>query len=132
MKKLFATTITCMDGRIQKCVNEYVSAKTNRAYVDTITLAGPSKVISENKLNGVIDNLKFRLDVSINQHDSNYIAIVGHHDCAGVIESDNTQKEHIKHSCKQLQSWYPNIKVEALWVNEKFEVEVLGSQEGTE
>jgi len=114
-----------MDGRIQKCVNDHVSSQSNSKFVDTITLAGPSKVISENKLNRVIDDMKFRLDISVNVHESQYIAIVGHYDCAGVIEDDETQKKYILDSCKIIKRWYPNLGVEALWVNELFEVEVM-------
>lgn len=125
MSNTFATTISCMDGRIQKCVSDHVSTQANSTYVDTITLAGPSKVISDNILNGVIEDLKFRVNISVNEHESRYIAVVGHFDCAGVLEDDKTQKEYILNSSKIVQHWYPNIVVEALWVNELFEVEVL-------
>jgi carbonic anhydrase len=125
MNNAFATAISCMDGRIQKCVSEYVSKQSQAAYVDTITLAGPSKIISDKQSGGVIDDMIFRLDISINQHGSNYIAVVGHYDCAGVLEDDETHKEYILNSSRIIQQWYPHIIVEALWVNEKFEVEVI-------
>lgn len=125
MINAFATAISCMDGRIQKCVNEYVSNQSNAKYVDTITLAGPSKIINDKQSGGVIEDMKFRLHISINQHGSKYIAVVGHYDCAGVQEDDETHKKYVLNSSRVIREWYPNITVEALWVNEQFEVEVI-------
>ncbi len=125
MVKAFATTVNCIDGRVQRCVNEFVSKQENVEYIDTITLAGPSKVISDNELLGVIDNVKFRLDVSVNGHQSNYISIVGHYDCTAILEDDETQKAYILNSSNIIQSWFPDVRVEALWVTEEFEIEKL-------
>lgn len=122
MKQTFATVINCMDGRIQQCVNEYVTNTQKAKHVDTITLAGPSKVISENTKKSMIDNLKFRIDISINTHGSKYIAIIGHFDCAGVEESDKAHMEYIIHSSKIIQEWYEDVTVEALWVSEDLKV----------
>ena len=41
----FATAINCMDGRIQMSVNEFIRKEYGVNYVDTITLAGPCKVL---------------------------------------------------------------------------------------
>lgn len=123
MPSLFATVINCMDGRVQLKVNEYVANTYHTPYVDTITLAGPSKVISENQKQTILENLKFRLDISIHNHKSEYIAIVGHADCAGVPESDDVQIQYILDSAKKIQEWYPTVRVEALWLNSDFELE---------
>ena len=125
MIKSFGTTINCMDGRVQECVNEYVKQKADVAFVDAITLAGPVKVIHEGSHKGIMKNLKFRLNISINGHGSRYIAVVGHHDCAGVIEDDDTHKEFILSASNKVKEWYPNATIEALWVNKDFEVEVM-------
>ena len=125
MKKRFATTVSCMDGRIQKCVYEYVSQRENAEYVDTITLAGPSKVIDQNLRQGIIENLKYRLNISINGHKSSYVSVVGHFDCAAIEEDDITQQEYIVNSAKMIQEWYPNVTVEALWVTKELKVEKL-------
>lgn len=125
MKKAFATTINCMDGRIQRCINEYVRYSEQVEYIDTITLAGPSKVISDNTFTGIVENVKYRLDVSINGHLSNYISIVGHFDCTAITEDDKKQKEYIRNSANIISEWYPSVKVEALWVTEEFKVEKL-------
>ena len=125
MKKEFVTVINCMDGRIQTAVHKYISDKKEKEYVDMITLAGPSKVINENKLKGVIDDLKFRLDISIKGHKSNTIAIVGHFDCAGIPEPDENQKIHVVQAVSVVQSWYPDVEVEGIWVNPDLSIEEL-------
>lgn len=118
----FATVINCMDGRVQNCINDYVKNDTNHPFIDTITLAGPCKVIADEQKRSILENMRFRIDISVVKHGSDYIAIVGHFDCAGVPESDEAQIEYIKESARKLKSWYPNVKVEGLWVSDDLKV----------
>jgi len=111
-----------MDGRIQTQVNEYVSKKYKKKYVDTITLAGPCKIISENKKDTIIKHLKFRIEVSVKKHKSEHIFIVGHYDCAGITRSDEQQKEYLLDSLSKLKLWYPDTTVEALWLDSNFDI----------
>lgn len=116
----FATAITCMDGRIQTIVNDYIQKHYNKEFVDTITLAGPVKVLAEGTKEKLINNLKFRLDISVNGHKSNIIALVGHHDCAGIKRTDDEQINFIKESVTQVTKWYPECTVFGLWIDEEF------------
>lgn len=125
MDNNFATVINCMDGRVQLQVNEYVSSKFDKEYIDTITLAGPCKIISENKKHTLIKNLKFRIDVSVMKHKSEYIFIVGHYDCAGITRSDEMQKEYLLDSVNKLEKWFPNTTVKALWLDSNFDIHEL-------
>ena len=121
----FATAVTCMDGRIQTIVNQYIQEHYKKEYVDTITLAGPVKVLAEGKKDKLIKNLRFRLDISVNGHHSNIIALVGHHDCAGIKRPDKEQIEFIKESVKQVTNWYPECEVFGLWIDEEFKANKL-------
>ncbi|XMB72962.1 hypothetical protein RJI07_03385 [Mycoplasmatota bacterium WC30] len=121
----FATMVNCMDGRTQIVIQEYIINTQNVKYVDTITEAGTCKIINDNHNISIINNIKSRLDISVRVHESTYIAIAGHHDCAGVTEPDDIQKKYIINSARIISEWYPNIKVEGIWVNEQFEVEVI-------
>lgn len=121
----FGTVINCMDGRVQLCVNEYVKQKYNIEFVDTVTAAGPCKIISKDEQKRLVHNINYRLDISVNGHGSNYIAVVGHHDCAGVPDDDDTHKLYVLESVTKVKEWYPDAIVEAIWVNDKFEVEIL-------
>jgi len=44
------------------------------------------------------NNIKERVDISINKHNSNNIIIAGHFDCVGNSVPKEVQIEHIKHS----------------------------------
>ena len=48
INKKFATAITCMDGRIQIPVIEYIKSNYGVDYVDVITEPGPNKILSDN------------------------------------------------------------------------------------
>ena len=47
-KKMFATTINCIDGRVQVPVIEYIKLTYGFDYVDMITSAGPNLILAEN------------------------------------------------------------------------------------
>ncbi len=101
----FATVINCMDGRVQVNANKYISEKYGVDYVDTITLAGPCKVIADQDHKGMIDNIKFRMDISVNRHFSKVACIVGHVDCAAVEVSDKKQKELVLEAVEVVKKW---------------------------
>lgn len=118
----FVTVVNCMDGRVQEQVREYVFNVFDKKHIDTITLAGPCKVISENRKTAIVKNLKFRIDISVNKHGSNYIYIVGHSDCAGITRCDDTQKDYLIDSVAKLKEWYPNTTIQALWIDSNFKI----------
>jgi hypothetical protein len=79
----FATAINCMDGRTQVPVIEWMKKRYGVDYVDMITEPGVDAILSENKDMQTIERIKKRLSISIEKHHSKFIAVVGHHDCAG-------------------------------------------------
>jgi carbonic anhydrase len=121
----FATVINCMDGRVQLAVNNYVREKFGVDYVDTITMAGPCGIIAEQQNPGLIDNLKFRVDISVNKHFSRIIFIAGHVDCAAVEETDEKQKQLIKQSIEEIKKWESDVQVYGLWINDTWTVQQL-------
>jgi carbonic anhydrase len=90
----FCTVINCMDGRVQLPVNRYLQKRFNVKYVDSITEAGPNLILSEEKSITSIQSILERLKISIENHNSAGIAIVGHHDCAGNPAPQNDQIIH--------------------------------------
>lgn len=122
MEQKFACVINCMDGRIQSSVIDYMRKEYGTLYVDTITVAGPSKILSEYKKDKLIQNIKFRTDISVNKHGSEVIAVVGHFDCAMIIMTDQEQQDHVLEAVKNVDAWHPNTSVIGLWVDEKLQV----------
>lgn len=122
MSSQFVTTINCMDGRTQLPVIEWMKQQYDQPYVDSITEPGPIKILAEQKNQSVLDSIKHRLDISINNHGSSIITIVAHYDCAGNPVEKETQLTQLKASIELLNKWYPTVTIQALWVDEKWTV----------
>lgn len=121
----FCTVINCMDGRIQIPVINFLQEYFNAENVDNITEPGPNLVLSENKEDIKIDSILKRLKISVVNHKSTGIAVVGHYDCAGNPSEYEDQIEHIKNSIKFLKEHYAELEVIGLWVNKDWEVELV-------
>ncbi len=122
MKSHFATAINCMDGRVQLPVIAWLKEKYNVDYVDMLTEPGPDKLLSQNGLTD-IKGLQKKIEISVKQHGSNIIAVVGHADCAGNPVKEKQHRSHIKKSVKKVaRSQDQDIEVIGLWVDKKFKV----------
>lgn len=113
----FATAINCIDGRVQMPVNEWVRKNLGADYVDTITEPGVDKAITE--------SIRQKVMISINAHHSSAIAIAGHHDCAGNPVSREVHLGNIRKCVQTVKSWKLPVRVVGLWVNDKWQVEVV-------
>ncbi len=121
----FATAINCIDGRVQIPVNKYLKNKTHADYIDTITTPGADKLLSEQHDKEELRAIKKKIEISVNGHQSNTIAIIGHYDCLGNPVSEKEHFEQIKKACKNIKNWFPHCKILGLWVNNNWEVEEL-------
>ncbi|MCY6356274.1 carbonic anhydrase [Clostridium sp. ZS2-4] len=124
MKK-FAAAINCMDGRVQVPVIKYIKKKYEVEYIDMITEPGPNKILAENKDCKTIESIKERVKISMDKHDSELIAIVGHYDCAGNPVDEKQQIEDIKLAVKNLETWKLDAKIIGLYVNEDWKVKKI-------
>lgn len=120
----FATAINCMDGRAQQPVIDWMKSRYSVQYVDMITEAGPNKVILEGST-AKIDELKTKVEISCEKHGSQVIATVGHHDCAGNPVAKEEKYKQIKQVVEMIRSWGFSAEVIGLYVNERWEVEVV-------
>ncbi len=118
----FVTAINCMDGRTQLPVNSYLMKKYKVNHVDTITEPGPIKILAENSDIALIDSIKNRVDVSVNKHGSQLIAIVGHFDCAGNPVDKEKQLLQLDNSVKTVETWNFKAKIIKLWVDDNWSV----------
>jgi carbonic anhydrase len=118
----FATSISCMDGRIQTPISDWIKKNYSVDFVDTITEPGVEKKITEN-----IDTeqIKSKAEISIFKHKSELIIVSGHHDCAGNPVSKEEHIVQIRKSIGILESWNFPAKVLGVWVNDQWEVEQI-------
>jgi len=118
----FFTAINCMDGRVQLPVIRYLQKRFNVKYVDSITEPGPNLILANNIDLFAQRSIFERLKISIENHNSKGIAIVGHHDCAGNPAPKADQIDHLKQSIQQLQLRYKTMPIIGLWVDQNWEV----------
>lgn len=124
-KMTFVTTINCMDGRVQIPVNTYLKSKYTAVYVDTITEAGPNKILADGDNTLLVEGIKMRYEISIKKHGSKVVAVVGHHDCGGNPSAKEDQLVQIKAACERVKSWDESVEVIGLWVDETWMVNEL-------
>lgn len=124
-KKIFVTSINCMDGRVILPLNEFMKNKFGADYVDTITAGGPIRYLAGDDSNCIKHHIISRIGISVNLHGSNVVAISGHFDCAGNPKTKEEQIEQIKISVENIRKLYSDIELLALWVNDQWEVEEL-------
>ncbi len=118
----FATSISCMDGRIQIPVNTWIKKNYLVDFVDTITAPGVEKKIFESTN---VEQIKSMIEISIYKHKSSVIVISGHHDCAGNPVSKEEQVSQISKGIQNIKSWNYDAQVIGIWINENWEVEKI-------
>jgi len=118
----FATAISCMDGRVQHPVAEFLKKKYKVDYVDAITEPGLDGILAANQDKAEIESIKRMVGISTGRHGSKHIAVVGHHDCAGNPVDKATHLAHIRAAIKTVKSWGVKAGVIGLWVDDKWKV----------
>jgi hypothetical protein len=121
---IFATSINCIDGRIQLPVSNWIKQKYSVDYVDVITHPGSDKIMGEKNIEG-ISEIKTKTLVSINAHNSKLVVISGHHDCAGNPVSKEMHLTQIKKSINIIKSWNCPVTVIGVWINDQWEIEEI-------
>lgn len=118
----FATSICCMDGRIQIPIIQWIKEKYSVDFVDTVTEPGVDKTISDNQ---GLESIKKKIGISINAHNSKVIVVSGHYDCAGNPVSDEEHIGQIKKGVDVIKSWNDDVTVVGIWVNDKWQIETV-------
>ncbi len=116
----FATSVSCMDGRVQSPLAEWIKKTHDVDYVDVITEPGVDKIISCDGCN--LDAIRAKIEISINAHKSGVIVVSGHHDCAGNPVTEEQHTEQIRKSVKVISSWGLGATVIGAWVDSKWHV----------
>lgn len=123
----FCTAINCMDGRTQVPVNEYLRDLLKIEYVDTVTEAGPVRILGDEPDSPLAQTILNRVDISTGKHGSLCVAIVAHHDCTGNPASEEEQKGQLDRAVRFMAGRYPLIRILGLWVDAKWSVSKLFS-----
>ncbi len=118
--KKFACAINCMDGRAQDAVKNYIKENYGVDYVDMITEPGPNKILADNFDSAIIENIKKRVEISVQHHGSKVVAIAGHAECAGNPVEKEEQIKHLKKAEETVRNFSFPLETVLLWVGEDF------------
>ena len=120
----FATAITCIDGRVQQPVSDWVRLHANVRYVDLITEPGPDRAFYEGNLEVITGTVRKAL-FSIEHHNSGIVAFVGHDTCAANPVSKEEHFAQIIEGVRILISYQLPARIFGLWVNEWHSVDLV-------
>jgi len=115
----FATSVSCIDGRVQTPLAEWIKKNYSVDYVDTITEPGVDKKIAENF---DLESIKAKVGISINAHKSELIIVSGHYDCAANRVSDEEHISLVKKGVEVISSWNLGVKIVGVWVDGSWNV----------
>ncbi|MEV6813922.1 carbonic anhydrase [Micromonospora sp. NPDC051296] len=113
MPDRFATMFTCIDGRIQRPLDEWVRKHLDVEYLDTITEPGPEAVLASTG-ERCLEVLLEKVQVSQQAHGSTTLVIAGHADCAGNPVSAEEHRTQLRQSLARLAGRLPNTRILAV------------------
>ena len=116
----FATSVSCIDGRIQSPISNWIKENHTVDFIDTITEPGLDKRISE--FPEIAEELRKKVGISIKAHKSQLVIVSGHADCAGNPVSDEQHKEDIVKGVEVVKSWNLGVDVKGIWVDQNWNV----------
>ena len=121
-ERKFATSVSCMDGRIQIPLINWIKENFSVDYVDTITEPGIDKQVADNT---DLKSIKTKVGISINKHESELIVVSGHYDCAGNPVSNEEHITQIKKGIEVISSWNLGVKVVGVWVDDTWKINTV-------
>ena len=121
-KGKFATSVSCMDGRIQIPLTNWIKENFSVDYVDIITEPGIDKLVADNT---DLESIKIKVGISINKHESELIVVSGHYDCAGNPVSNEEHITQIKKGIGVISSWNLGVKVVGVWVDDTWKINTV-------
>ena len=121
-KGKFATSVSCMDGRIQIPLTNWIKENFSVDYVDTITEPGIDRQVADNT---DLESIKTKVGISINKHESELIVVSGHYDCAGNPVSNEEHITQIKKGIEVISSWNLGVKVVGVWVDDTWKINTV-------
>ena len=118
----FGTAINCMDGRTQIPVNAYLRQQLEVDYIDTVTEAGPVRILAEEPESALTASILDRVRISTDKHGSKCVALVAHTDCAGNPAAKDAQMSQLDLAVRFLAAQCPGIRILGLWVDDTWSV----------
>jgi hypothetical protein len=119
----FALAITCIDGRVQRPVVDYIRRTYGVDYVDLITEPGPEWALTDPARAGVHAAIQRKARFSVAGHDAELIAVTAHDDCLGNDADPGTRLAQLHAAQRLITGWDLGVDVVGLWVHMDGKVE---------
>lgn len=116
MSGKFACLIDCVDGRTTFAAIGYMMDRYKVDYVDQVTEPGPVRILADNTEEGVIENIRKRLRISVHNHGTKVVGIVAHPHCAGNPLDKETQLKQAQAAKRTVDSFEFEVTVILLWI----------------
>jgi len=118
-----AVCCNCIDGRAQLPVINWIKDAYNMDHVDMITEPGVDGFMADQ--DNSIDEIKRKINISIDKNNASMIVVVGHHDCQANSVSEVDHHDHIHAGVDRLKKEFPHMDVQGLWINSEWAGEAL-------
>jgi carbonic anhydrase-like protein len=102
----FAPAITCLDGRVQRPVVDYMRRTYGVDYVDLITEPGPEWALTDPTRAGIQAAIHRNARFSVEGHDAELIAVTAHDDCLG-NDADSAKRLAQLRAAQQVVTGWP-------------------------
>ncbi len=126
----FALAVTCLDGRVQRPVVEYLRTRYGFDYVDLITEPGPEAALTAPDRGPLREAIRKNVRFSLGAHKGELVAIAAHDDCAGNSAEAQTRRAQLQAAADLIRGWEPATTVVQLWVGANGTVRELAAAEG--
>lgn len=120
----FATSLSCIDGRVQGPLSEWIRSRSGAEYVDTVTEPGMDRALSGG--GAAAESLRKKAVISVRAHGSRLIVVSGHADCAGNPVGDDEHARQIAECVRVAESWKTGAEVLGVFVDSERRVVPVG------
>lgn len=121
MSGKFAVCLSCIDGRIQLPLINWIKANYRIDFVDLITEPGMDGLLANQK--EYPTDVWRKLDLSLSRHNADPVIIAGHYDCAANPIDKPAHHRHIAAAVEKIGELLPDRTVVGLWVSSAWDVE---------
>lgn len=122
----FAVVLSCIDGRIQRPLAEWVCARFGVAYADVVTAPGIDAVIADGE-DAARQALVRMMCVSRLAHHSARVVLAGHHDCAANPDDRAGHEAQIERAVAYLRAMLPRVEFTGVYVDETWSPCAVGA-----
>ena len=123
----FGVALTCIDGRVHEPLLRWVREHAGVDHVDLVTEPGADSTLASCR-DGACGDMRRRLQVSIDAHGPQLVAIVGHDDCAANPVGPDRHREQIRSAVAEVQGWARELEVVGVWISADRHVEAIDAR----